>query len=83
MAWLKERRIACLAESVLNSEVLDKTVARLVVVARNDGYAQGYTKCSQHVNSALKVNWDTSKSATYGVNTGAALAALKTEFDNL
>ncbi|MFS8033100.1 hypothetical protein Hanom_Chr17g01565501 [Helianthus anomalus] len=83
MAWLKERGIACVVESVLNSEELDKTVARLVVAARNDGYAQGYTERSQHVNSALKVNWDTSKSATYCANTGAALAALKTEFDNL
>ncbi|KAJ0835144.1 hypothetical protein HanRHA438_Chr16g0751791 [Helianthus annuus] len=42
MAWLKDRGIACVAESVLNSEELDKTVARLVVAARKDGYAQGY-----------------------------------------
>ncbi|KAJ0768621.1 hypothetical protein HanLR1_Chr03g0103251 [Helianthus annuus] len=83
MAWLKEHRIACVAESVLNSEELDKTVAHLVVAAQNDGYAQGYAECSQHVNSALKVDWDTSKSATYGANTDAALAALKTKFDNL
>ncbi|KAM0010701.1 hypothetical protein Hdeb2414_s0070g00772321 [Helianthus debilis subsp. tardiflorus] len=33
MAWLKDRGIACVAESVLNSEELDKTVARLVVAA--------------------------------------------------
>ncbi|KAJ0702453.1 hypothetical protein HanPI659440_Chr14g0529691 [Helianthus annuus] len=83
MAWLKDRGIACVAESVLNFEELDKTVARLVVVARRDGYAQGYAECSHHVNSALKVNWDNSKSATSGVDTGAALAALKTKFDNL
>ncbi|KAJ0690854.1 hypothetical protein HanOQP8_Chr11g0422461 [Helianthus annuus] len=51
MAWLKDRRIACVVESVLN-----KMVARLVVAACNDGYAQGYTECSQHVNSALKVD---------------------------
>ncbi|KAM0030872.1 hypothetical protein Hdeb2414_s0017g00502081 [Helianthus debilis subsp. tardiflorus] len=70
------------AESVLNSEELDKAVAHLVVPARNDGYAQGYAECSQHVNSALKVNWDTSKSATYGVYTGVFFAVLKTEFDN-
>ncbi|KAF5799231.1 hypothetical protein HanXRQr2_Chr07g0302201 [Helianthus annuus] len=56
MAWLKKRGIACVAESMLNSEELDKTVARLVVAAWNDGYAQGYTECSQHVNSALKVD---------------------------
>ncbi|KAJ0846055.1 hypothetical protein HanRHA438_Chr15g0720561 [Helianthus annuus] len=83
MLWLKERRIACVAESVLNSEELDKTVARLVVAARKDGYSQGYVECSHHVNSALKVDWDLTKSATYGVNTSAALGALKTEFDNL
>ncbi|XP_021984891.1 fas-binding factor 1-like [Helianthus annuus] len=83
MAWLWEREIACVAESVLNFEELDKTVARLVIAVRNDGYAQGYAECSQHVNNALKVDWDTSKSATYGANTGATFAALKTEFDNL
>ncbi|XP_022041521.1 myosin-11-like [Helianthus annuus] len=83
MAWLKDRGIACVAESVLNSEELEKTVARLVVAARRDGYAQGYAECSHHVNSALKVDWDNSKSATFGVDTGAALAALKTEFNNL
>ncbi|MFS7919313.1 hypothetical protein Hanom_Chr03g00211261 [Helianthus anomalus] len=79
----KERGISCVAESVLNSEELDKTVARLLVVARSDGYAQGYAECSHHVNNALKVDWDTSRSATHGVNTGAALTTLKTEFNNL
>ncbi|KAM0056141.1 hypothetical protein Hdeb2414_s0006g00214611 [Helianthus debilis subsp. tardiflorus] len=83
MAWLKEHGIDCVVESVLNSEELDKTVAHLVIAARNDGYAQGYAECSQHVNNALKVDWDTSKSATYDANTGAALAALKAEFNNL
>ncbi|KAJ0612902.1 hypothetical protein HanRHA438_Chr01g0040761 [Helianthus annuus] len=83
MLWLKERGIASVAESVLNSEELDKTVARLVVAARNDGYAQGYAECSHHVVSALKVDWDTSRAATHGVNTDAALAAMKTEFNNL
>ncbi|KAJ0565855.1 hypothetical protein HanIR_Chr06g0267241 [Helianthus annuus] len=83
MAWLKECGIASVTESVLNSEELDKTVARLVIAVRNDGYTQGYTECSQHVNSALKVDWDTSRSATYGVNTGAELIALKTEFNNM
>ncbi|KAJ0601423.1 hypothetical protein HanIR_Chr03g0128181 [Helianthus annuus] len=81
MAWLKDRGIACVVELVLNSEELDKTVARLVIAARNDGYTQGYTE--QHVNSALKVDWDTSMSATYGVNTSAELTTLKTEFNNL
>ncbi|XP_021979643.1 calponin homology domain-containing protein DDB_G0272472-like [Helianthus annuus] len=83
MLWLKERGIACVAESVLNFEELDKTVARVVVAARNDGYAQGYAECSHHVNNALKVGWDTSRSTTHGVNTGAALVAMKTEFNNL
>ncbi|KAJ0616725.1 hypothetical protein HanIR_Chr02g0093701 [Helianthus annuus] len=83
MLWLKDRGIACVAESVLNSEELDKTVAHLVVAAQKDGYAQGYAECSQHVNSALKIDWDTTKSATFGVDTSAAFSALKTEFDNL
>ncbi|KAJ0484604.1 hypothetical protein HanPSC8_Chr14g0602761 [Helianthus annuus] len=83
MLWLKERGIASVAESVLNSEELDITVARLVVAARNYGYAQGYAECSHHVVNALKVDWDTSRSATHGVNTGTALVAMKTEFNNL
>ncbi|KAJ0691866.1 hypothetical protein HanPI659440_Chr15g0579671 [Helianthus annuus] len=83
MSWLEERGIGSVAKSVLNSEELDKSVARLLVAARNDGYAQGYAECSHHVVNALKVDWDTSKSATHGVNTDAALAAAKTEFNNL
>ncbi|MFS7905762.1 hypothetical protein Hanom_Chr01g00051481 [Helianthus anomalus] len=83
MTWLKEHGIASVAESVLNSEELDNMVVRLVVSARNDGYAQGYVECSHHVVNALKVDWDTSKSATHGVNTDAALAAMKTECNNL
>ncbi|MFS7918824.1 hypothetical protein Hanom_Chr03g00205671 [Helianthus anomalus] len=74
---------AQVAESVLNSEELDKTVAHLLVAVRNDGYAQGYAECSHHLVNALKVDWDTSKSATHGVNTDVALAAAKTEFNNL
>ncbi|MFS7902618.1 hypothetical protein Hanom_Chr01g00013371 [Helianthus anomalus] len=66
MLWLKERGIASVAESVLNSEELDKTVAHLLIAARNDGYAQGYAK-----------------SATHGVDTEAALAAAKTQFNNV
>ncbi|KAF5807686.1 hypothetical protein HanXRQr2_Chr05g0236441 [Helianthus annuus] len=83
MLWLKERGIASVVGSVLNSEELNKTVVRLLVAGRNDGYAQGYAECSYHVVNALKVDWDTSKSATPGVNTNAALAAAKTEFNNL
>ncbi|MFS7913081.1 hypothetical protein Hanom_Chr02g00137521 [Helianthus anomalus] len=83
MLWLKDRGIANVAESVLNSEELDKTVAHLLVAARNDGYAPGYAECSHHVVNALKVDWDTSKSATHSVNTDDALAAGKTESNNL
>ncbi|KAJ0718883.1 hypothetical protein HanPSC8_Chr08g0323511 [Helianthus annuus] len=54
MLWLKEHGIASVAESVLNSEELEKTV-----------------------------DWDTSKSATHGVNTETALTAVKTQFNNL
>ncbi|MFS8019509.1 hypothetical protein Hanom_Chr15g01404591 [Helianthus anomalus] len=83
MLWLKECVIASVAESVLNSEELDRTVTHLLVAARNDGYAQGYAECSHHVVNALKVDWDTSKSATHGVDTEAALAAAKTQFNTL
>ncbi|KAJ0700139.1 hypothetical protein HanOQP8_Chr10g0364211 [Helianthus annuus] len=83
MLWLKEDGIASVAESVLNSEELDKTIAHLLVATRNDCYTQGYAECSHHVVNALKVDWDTSKSATHGVNTEAALAAAKTEFNTL
>ncbi|KAJ0779258.1 hypothetical protein HanPI659440_Chr06g0224541 [Helianthus annuus] len=75
--------IVQIAESVLNFEKLDKTVAHLLVAARNDGYAQGYAECSQHVVSALKVYWDTSRSATLGADTEAALAVAKTQFNTL
>ncbi|MFS8017194.1 hypothetical protein Hanom_Chr15g01377491 [Helianthus anomalus] len=44
------------AESVLNSEELDKMVACLLVAARKDGYAQGYAECPYHVVNALKVD---------------------------
>ncbi|KAM0070822.1 hypothetical protein Hdeb2414_s0001g00017751 [Helianthus debilis subsp. tardiflorus] len=56
MLWLKERGIESVAESVLNSEELDKTVAHLLVAAWNDGYAQGYAECSHHVVNVLKVD---------------------------
>ncbi|KAJ0482617.1 hypothetical protein HanIR_Chr13g0655931 [Helianthus annuus] len=83
MLWLKDRGIITIANSVLNSDELDETVAHLLVVARNDGYAQGYAECSQHVVNDLKVDWDTSRSATHGVDTEAALAAAKTQFNTL
>ncbi|XP_022030145.1 calponin homology domain-containing protein DDB_G0272472-like [Helianthus annuus] len=83
MSWLKERGITSVVESVLNSEELEKSVARLLVAARNDGYAQGYAEGSHHVVNALKVDWNTSKFATHDVNTDVALADAKTEFNNL
>ncbi|MFS8003426.1 hypothetical protein Hanom_Chr13g01213841 [Helianthus anomalus] len=83
MLWLKERVITSIADSVLNSEELDKTVAHLLVATRNDGYAQGYAECSHHVVNALKVDGETSKSATHGVDTEVALAAAKTQFNTL
>ncbi|KAJ0948475.1 hypothetical protein HanRHA438_Chr01g0027661 [Helianthus annuus] len=55
MPWLKDRGIISVANSVLNSNELDDTVAHLLVAARNDGYAQGYSECSQHVVNALKL----------------------------
>ncbi|MFS8006664.1 hypothetical protein Hanom_Chr14g01251921 [Helianthus anomalus] len=70
----------------LKSDMLwlkEQTVAHLLVAARNDGYAQGYAECSHYVVNALKVDWDTSRSATHGVNTEAAHAAAKTQFNNL
>ncbi|MFS7913252.1 hypothetical protein Hanom_Chr02g00139671 [Helianthus anomalus] len=81
--WLKEHGIASVAESILNSEELDKTVAHPLVVAQNDGYAHGYAECSHHVVNSLKVDCDTSKSATHGVNIEVALAAAKAQFNNL
>ncbi|MFS7990831.1 hypothetical protein Hanom_Chr11g01063521 [Helianthus anomalus] len=48
-----------------------------------DGYAQGYAECTRHVVEAIKTNWDTNKSATHGVDTAAAHAATKAEYNNL
>ncbi|KAL9998356.1 hypothetical protein Hdeb2414_s0007g00235471 [Helianthus debilis subsp. tardiflorus] len=79
MLWLKEHGIICVANSVLNADELDETVAHLLVAARNDGYAE----CSHHVVNALKIDRDTSRSATHGVDTEAALAAAKTQFNTL
>ncbi|KAM0040508.1 hypothetical protein Hdeb2414_s0012g00394781 [Helianthus debilis subsp. tardiflorus] len=59
------------------------TVANLMVTARNDGYTQGYPECTQHVTYALRVNWDTSRFATCGVDTGVVHAAAKEEYNNL
>ncbi|MFS7889167.1 hypothetical protein Hanom_Chr00s000003g01603791 [Helianthus anomalus] len=83
MLWLKDRGIISVANSVHNAAELDETVAHLLAAARNDGYAQGYVECSHHVVNALKVDWDTSRSATHGVHTEAAVAAAKTQFNTL
>ncbi|MFS7949172.1 hypothetical protein Hanom_Chr06g00568431 [Helianthus anomalus] len=47
------------------------------------GYTQGYAECTQHVNDALKVDWDTRGSAMHGVDTEVAHVAAKTEYNNL
>ncbi|MFS8019857.1 hypothetical protein Hanom_Chr15g01408601 [Helianthus anomalus] len=83
MLWMKHRGIISVANSVLNSNELDQTVAHLLVTARNDGYAHGYAECTQHVINALRVHWDTSRSATDGVDTEAAHTAAKTEYNDL
>ncbi|MFS7903546.1 hypothetical protein Hanom_Chr01g00025321 [Helianthus anomalus] len=80
---LENSEIAKVANSVLNADELDETVAHLLFAAQNDGYAQGYVECSHHVVNALKVNWDTRRSTTHGVDTEAALAAMKTQFNTL
>ncbi|KAJ0800300.1 hypothetical protein HanPI659440_Chr03g0101401 [Helianthus annuus] len=58
---------------------LDQTIAHLMVTTRNNGYAQGYVECTQHVTSALKVDRDASRSATRRVDTSAEHAAAKAE----
>ncbi|KAM0027684.1 hypothetical protein Hdeb2414_s0019g00543041 [Helianthus debilis subsp. tardiflorus] len=83
MLWLKHCGIISVANSVLNSNGLDQMVARLLITTRNDGYAQGYTECTQYVTNVLKVDWDTSKSATYEVDTEASHAAAKAEYNTL
>ncbi|KAF5765990.1 hypothetical protein HanRHA438_Chr15g0722271 [Helianthus annuus] len=83
MLWMKHHGIINVANSVLNSVDLDQTVAHLMVTVRNDGYVRGYAECAHHVTNALKVDWDTSKSATCGVDTGAEHAAAKEEYNNL
>ncbi|MFS7969586.1 hypothetical protein Hanom_Chr09g00810961 [Helianthus anomalus] len=83
MLWMQHHGIINVANSILNSIDLDQTVANLMVTARNDGYTQGYTECTQQVTDALRVDWDTSRSAMRGVDTSAAHAAAKAEYNNL
>ncbi|MFS7997451.1 hypothetical protein Hanom_Chr12g01141961 [Helianthus anomalus] len=82
MLWLKDRGIISVA-TVLNSNELDETVAHLLVAARSDEYAQGHTECTQQVVTTLKVDWDTSRSATHGVDIDAALATAKAQYNTL
>ena len=65
------------ANSVLNSSELDDAVVQVMVTARSDGYAQGYEDCANHVSHALKVKWDNTRSAVYGVDTSAAYAVAR------
>ncbi|KAJ0699338.1 hypothetical protein HanRHA438_Chr10g0438841 [Helianthus annuus] len=83
MLWLQHHGIIDVANSILNSIELDESVAKLMMTARHDGYAQGYVECSLHVTNALKVDWDTSRSATCWIDTNAAFAAAKKEYNNL
>ncbi|KAM0017673.1 hypothetical protein Hdeb2414_s0027g00690711 [Helianthus debilis subsp. tardiflorus] len=83
MLWIRHHGIINVANSILNSIDLDQPVANLMVTARNDGYTQGYAECTQNVNDALRVDWDNSRSATCRVDTGAAHAAAKAEYNNL
>ncbi|KAM0027517.1 hypothetical protein Hdeb2414_s0019g00541141 [Helianthus debilis subsp. tardiflorus] len=83
MLWMQHHGIINIANSILNSIDLDQTVANLMVTARSDGYTQGYAKCTQHFSNALRVDWDTSRSATRRVDTGVAQAATKAEYNNL
>ncbi|MFS7936163.1 hypothetical protein Hanom_Chr05g00412201 [Helianthus anomalus] len=83
MLWMKHHGIINVANSILNSIDLDQTVASLMVTGRSDGNTQGYTECTQHVNDALKVDWDNSRAFTCGVDTGAAHATAKIEYINL
>ncbi|KAJ0746656.1 hypothetical protein HanOQP8_Chr05g0180441 [Helianthus annuus] len=83
MLWMKHHGIINVANSILNSIDLDQTVSNLMVTVHSGGNTQGYTECTQHVNDALKVDWDNSRSFTRGVDTGAAHAAAKIEYNNL
>ncbi|KAJ0715356.1 hypothetical protein HanPI659440_Chr13g0500171 [Helianthus annuus] len=83
MLWVQHHGIINVANSILNSIDLDQTVTNLMVTAHNDGYTQGYAECSQHVTDTLRVDWDTSRSATRGVDSSATHATAKVEYNNL
>ncbi|MFS7979169.1 hypothetical protein Hanom_Chr10g00924261 [Helianthus anomalus] len=79
MIWMKHHGIINVANSILNS--ID--YCQLDGDRHNDGYTQGYAKCTQDVNDALRVDWDNNRSAMCGVDTGVAYAAAKAEYNNL
>ncbi|MFS7979175.1 hypothetical protein Hanom_Chr10g00924341 [Helianthus anomalus] len=79
MIWMKHHGIINVANSILNS--ID--YCQLDGDRYNDGYTQGYAKCTQDVNDALRVDWDNNRSAMRGVDTGVAYAAAKAEYNNL
>ncbi|MFS7948069.1 hypothetical protein Hanom_Chr06g00555651 [Helianthus anomalus] len=74
LLWMRHHGIINVANSILNSIDLDQTVTNLMAIVHSDGYTQGYAKCTQHVNDALRVDWDNSKFATHGVDIGVAHA---------
>ncbi|MFS7924605.1 hypothetical protein Hanom_Chr03g00274591 [Helianthus anomalus] len=72
-----------IANSILNSAELDESVARVMIAARSDGYTQGYYECAHHVVNELKVKWDTSRSATHGIDTDTAYIKAKRAYERL
>ncbi|KAJ0793606.1 hypothetical protein HanOQP8_Chr01g0031251 [Helianthus annuus] len=83
MLWMQHHGVINIVNSILNSIELDESVAKLMVTECHDGYAQGYEECALHVTNALKIDWDTSRSATSGVDTNAVFAVAKKDYNNL
>ncbi|MFS8023283.1 hypothetical protein Hanom_Chr16g01449671 [Helianthus anomalus] len=80
------RRLTETEEKLESSQTAWVTAESLVEPLKNNMLwiqYHGIINCSQHVTNALKVNWDTSRSATSGVNTGAAHATAKEEYNHL
>ncbi|MFS8026060.1 hypothetical protein Hanom_Chr16g01482591 [Helianthus anomalus] len=59
MLWLKEHGIISIADSVLNPEELDKTVAHLLVAARNDGRSATHGADTEAALAAAKIQFNT------------------------
>ncbi|KAM0057781.1 hypothetical protein Hdeb2414_s0005g00162461 [Helianthus debilis subsp. tardiflorus] len=51
--WMRNRRVAAIANSILNANKLDQTVAALTDATRAVGHRGGYLECAQHVEEAL------------------------------